>query len=387
MKQFAAILTVMALAPLSAAAAEPTTAEPTIVENVTVYKQPNRFAGWPANNGIWSWGNEIVVGFTLGYHDDNKLGGHPIDRGRPEIPQQARSTDGGRTWKTEAPNYVDDQGREPEPTESLGGIDFTHENLALMFRMEGSSHGYSRFYYSYDRARTWVGPFKLPAFGRKGIFARTDYIVNGKHDLLAFLTAAKDGGGEGWPFAVRTTDGGKTWTFLGWIGPQPGDGGYAIMPSTLRMKNGALLSMIRRRGRTDGKKSWWLEAFLSPDDGHSWYMLDQPRLPNHGNPSHMIRLRDGRIALTYGWRNIPYGVRAKLSSDEGRTWSEELVLRQDGKSWDVGYPRTVQRADGKIITAYYFNDQRGKERYIAATIWDPSSVAVAPIPSDTAAGE
>gem|GEM_PF-4111678 len=39
--------------------------------------------------------------------------------------------------------------------------------------------------------------------------------------------------------------------------------------------------------------------------------------------------------------------------------------------WDLGYPRTVQRPDGKIVTMYYFNDASSKERYIAATIWRP----------------
>ncbi len=64
-------------------------------------------------------------------------------------------------------------------------------------------------------------------------------------------------------------------------------------------------------------------------------------------------------------------MRARLSKDNGRTWGEEIVLRDDGGCWDLGYPRTVQRKDGKIVTIYYFNDDRDKERYIAATIWDP----------------
>jgi hypothetical protein len=347
--------------------------EPRVVENVVVYKEKDRFGGWPANNGIWAWGDEIVVGFTLGHHDDKKRGGHPIDDGKLVTKRLGRSLDGGRTWTIETPNYLDDEGLMPESTEPVGGIDFTHKDFALMFHMEGSNAGYSHYLYSYDRGKTWECPFKLPTFGRKGVFARTDYIINGKHDMMAFFTAAKDGGGEGWPFAARTTDGGKTWTFTGWIGPQPGEGGYAIMPSTLKLKNGGMLSMIRRRGVIDGKKQWWVEPFMSPDQGSTWYKLDEPTIPNAGNPAHMIRLGDGRIALTYGWRNAPYGVRAKLSSDEGVTWSEEIVLQDQGRSWDLGYPRTVQRADGKIVTAYYFNDRSGKERHIAATIWDPGS--------------
>jgi len=85
----------------------------------------------------------------------------------------------------------------------------------------------------------------------------------------------------------------------------------------------------------------------------------------------MIKLQDGRIALTYGWRLPPYGVRAMISEDEGQTWSDEIVLRHDGNSWDLGYPRTVQRPDGKIVTMCYFNDASSKERYISATIWSP----------------
>jgi hypothetical protein len=85
----------------------------------------------------------------------------------------------------------------------------------------------------------------------------------------------------------------------------------------------------------------------------------------------MIRLKDGRIALTYGYRLEPYGIRAQISADSGRTWTQPIILRDDGVEWDLGYPRTVQRTDGKIVTAYYFNDKTQKERYIAATIWDP----------------
>ena len=84
----------------------------------------------------------------------------------------------------------------------------------------------------------------------------------------------------------------------------------------------------------------------------------------------MIALKDGRLALTYGYRRSPYGVRARLSGDNGRTWSPDIILRDDGRLWDLDYARTVQRADGKLLTAYYFNDATQKERYIAATIWD-----------------
>jgi hypothetical protein len=88
----------------------------------------------------------------------------------------------------------------------------------------------------------------------------------------------------------------------------------------------------------------------------------------------MIKLKDGRLAITYGYRSEPYGIRARLSSDQGQTWGKEIMLRADGGWWDLGYPRTVERPDGKIVTVYYFNDSKEQERYIAATIWDPRIV-------------
>ena len=363
----AAILVWAVMASLAANAQE----GPKVLKNVVVLKETGRFAGWPANNGAWNWGNEIVVNFVLGYHDDDEKDSHPIKDEASTI-RQARSLDGGETWAIEIPSYLDADGNEKEPTELTEAMDFTQPDFALRF-----SCGQPKFCYSTDRCKTWNGPYSFPTFGRKGVLARTDYIVNGPHDMHVFLTSPKEGGNEGWPYCARTQDGGLTWEFLGWIGQEPPEGyGYAIMPSTVRLDSGAFLSMIRRGGVFDGKRRWWLETFLSPDDGKSWYMLDKPWINNAGNPASMIKLADGRIALTYGWRLAPYGIRAMMSSDEGQTWSDEIVLRHDADTWDVGYPRTVQRPDGNIVTMYYYKTPDGKERYIAATIWDPGEPAM-----------
>ena len=53
------------------------------------------------------------------------------------------------------------------------------------------------------------------------------------------------------------------------------------------------------------------------------------------------------------------------------SWGEEIVLRDDGGNWDLGYTRTLQRPDGKLVTVYYYNTDKDSERFIAATIWDP----------------
>jgi hypothetical protein len=350
------------------------------VEHVKVYHEPGRFGGWPANHGIWSWGDEILVGFSAGYYCDNGPERHAIDHDRPEEHLLARSRDGGLTWTIENPaergalipvgralHGITPPGLVEKPwRECPGGIDFTHPGFALTVRMTDAHAGPARFSYSTDRGHTWEGPFRLPLFDQPGIAARTDYLVNGPHDCMLFLTATKPNGREGRPLCARTTDGGRTWQFVAWIAAEPE--GFAIMPSTVRLGEQELLSAIRRR---DGSRHW-IETYRSKDGGESW-QLDSVPAPDvgYGNPPSMIRLSDGSVCLTYGYRAAPYGIRARLSRDGGRAWSPEVMLRDDGAGRDIGYPRSVQRPDGRVVTVYYFWDREtAPDRYIAATIWD-----------------
>jgi Neuraminidase (sialidase) len=141
------------------------------------------------------------------------------------------------------------------------------------------------------------------------------------------------------------------------------------MPASVRISDSEILVVVRRR---EGPRRW-LAAYLSQDNGETWTPLDDPVSDTgEGNPPALVKLRDGRICLIYGYRAKPFSIRAKLSNDNGRTWSHDIVLRDDGGDRDIGYPRVVQRPDGKVIAVYYFNDPKtGPERYIGATIWDP----------------
>ncbi len=352
-------------------------APPTVSEhNVVIYQVAGRYAAWPANHGIWSWGNEILVGFQSGYLQQHTPELHPIDHDHPAEDLLARSLDGGETWTIEKHPDL----RPPEGTRESGiaiesggtsdmdcpgGFDFSNPDFILTARFSDANTGPSRFYYSMNRGKTWDGPYKIPDFGQRGTMARTDYMVNGKHDLTLFLAASKSTGKEGRVMVEQTNDGAKTWHFVSFIGPEPPVGDYAIMPSTVRLSPTSVLTAIRH--------SHWIETWRSDDNLETWHYVNTP-VPEtgKGNPPSMIRLHDGRIAMTYGVRVPPYEIRARLSSDDGQTWGPEIVLRTGAAGWDIGYTRTVQRADGKIVTVYYWDESPEKDGYIAAVIWDPA---------------
>ena len=348
------------------------------LEHVIIWRQPGRYAGWPANHGIWAWRNEIAVGFSDGYLKLGDPNRHPIDRTRPERHVLARSSSGGAHWAIElhddlvpAAGYKHMAG---VPTEAGGRaatpltepLDFSAPGFALTMRMSGIDTGPSWFFASSNLGRAWQGPFELPPLGTPGLAARTDYVVMGAKHLVAFVTAAKTNRKEGRPLAIETRDGGVTWQRLGWIGPETD--GYRIMPATVALSDGRFYSVIRTRAGDRHS----LEAFVSGDGGRTWTSAGTPVADTgRGNPGALLRLADGRLALIYGYRAQPFGIRAVLSEDEGRTWGSLITLRADAADWDLGYPRAVQRPDGVVVVAYYYNDAKGPERYIAASLWKP----------------
>ena len=82
LRWFSYLATICAVTPLGAIE----------VQNVIVYHEPGRFGGWPANHGMWNWGNELLVGFSAGYYKDNGPERHAIDHDRPEEHLLARSS-------------------------------------------------------------------------------------------------------------------------------------------------------------------------------------------------------------------------------------------------------------------------------------------------------
>ncbi len=365
------------------------------IEHVLVYRRHDRYAGWPANYGMWAWGNELALGFVVGYpRPEEHL--HARDRERPFENLLARSLDGGHTWSAgplgaPAPGgralSADEhmlpelglgaalaQGRPPLPAPPPAPLDFAAPDLALLCARTGLGAGTrSWFYLSYDRGHAWQGPYSLPMLGQAGIEARTDYMISDAHTCTLFLTASKEEGSEGkGVFCARTVDGGRTFALRSWMAVS--EGGYVIMPSSVRLSAESLLTAVRcHEGGAFDRGRHWIDLYRSDDDGLSWRHLARP-VPDTGqggNPPALLRLQDQRLCLTYGYRAAPYGIRARLSEDEGRSWGREIVLRDDAGSPDLGYTCTAQRPDGTLVTAYYYNDRPGGAAYIAATLWRP----------------
>lgn len=365
------------------------------MQQETIFREPGRFAGWPANYGIWSWGDEIVVGFTVGAHRTVQRG-HAIDKSQPFVNRQARSFDGGLSWQIEDFNGTRPGGRGLSADEHMGpglrlaelvdadsadapsqALDFDQPNLALMAARTGIGRGVVSFFYvSDDRCRSWDGPYRLPLFGQTGIAARTDYWIQDSQSALFLLTANKADGAEGKVICVGTEDGGQSFQLRSHVGQEPvGKGDFAIMPARLQLPSGRIL--CARRCREGATRLSWIDLYASDDDGHSWQYLNTPQRfvePGHsGNPPALLQLPDSRLALIYGNRDRPYSICARLSLDTGESWSDEIVLRGGGGNGDMGYVRAVARDDGAVVAVYYFNDRPDGdgERFIEATIWQP----------------
>src|SRR5262245_11400351 len=126
-------------------------------QHVVVWREPGRYGGWPANHGLWAWGNEILVGFSGGYMAPEPIGAggprrHPIDRTRPEQHLLARSLDGGAHWTIEHPDGL----RPPAKTGHMAGVpteagaaatpfpgaaDLSDPNFVMTFRMGSADTG------------------------------------------------------------------------------------------------------------------------------------------------------------------------------------------------------------------------------------------------------
>ena len=143
-------------------------------------------------------------------------------------------------------------------------------------------------------------------------------------------------------FLLRSSDDGRTWGDPTPIGP----GRYSETP---------ILCLDERRWLAGGREQadGHVDLVVSEDGGRAWERRGDLTLPGQ-HPADLVGLRDGRIVAVYGLRNRGlYGVAARASEDEGRTWGAPVLLVDLEDTSDGGYPSSVQMEDGTMVTAYY----------------------------------
>ena len=96
------------------------------------------------------------------------------------------------------------------------------------------------------------------------------------------------------------------------------------------------------------------QAFSS-DDGYTWTISSNSKIPNPDARIAMINLSSGNILMVYNNTNSGRKkMTAALSTDDGKTWAYQVELH----ALDSSYPIIDQSADGKIHVV--FDNARGK---------------------------
>lgn len=229
-----------------------------------------------------------------------------------------RSTDGGATWSEPRPIDMPRPGVFVRPHGQM--VRLADGTLVFMARghqseeiheADPSAHERVNFLYrSQDGGRTWERPTEI----RSG-FSETGFLPLTGDRWVAYVRHNDE------PNRIAYSgDGGRTWTR--W---EPGSLSAGTPPARLRSLRGV---------------------------GH-WRMVNgKPQKPSPGS---VVRLANGMVLITYGYRAYPFGVRAIVSRDGGDRFDlqTEYVIADSAFSWDCGYPSTVCYDDGLVVTAAY----------------------------------
>ena len=199
-----------------------------------------------------------------------------------------------------------------------------------------------------DGGKSWTRPIRVPVSAPHGFSVMKDgtlgYLGKGYREDLRLPIGPVQ-------YAV-SADGGYSWQIRGEVPIPAGDDvDQYHEPHVIELDDGTLLGVIRFHiPEKDGGNLDTCLTF-SRDGGRTW--TEPKRMNVAGSPPHLLKHSSGAIVMVYGYRHPGYGQRAVVSRDNGLTWSEEIILRQDGPSSDLGYPCSIELDDGSIYTVYY----------------------------------
>ncbi|MCK4344187.1 MAG: exo-alpha-sialidase [Bacteroidales bacterium] len=276
------------------------------------------------------------------------------------------SKDGGRTW-----NYMGIPVPNEPGTNRMNLVAGLSNDGSLVTLVSGwGGKGFREYILptvvsrSQDNGRTWTrkGSVKLPE-GEPILVPFGDIIRLGGKKLAASAYGYVKGRKSNSAYLLFSYDDGYTWgdaVPMGRFGDKPGEYNDYNEVATLRIRPDRWLAAARTNRSSD------LELIVSEDEGKTWQV---PNTLKNGtisrryeHPAHLLKLNDGRILLTYGIRWGTQGIGARVSDDEGKTWSAPMVVISHGGS-DSGYPASVQLEDGTLVTAYYSNTNKNHPRY------------------------
>ena len=182
-------------------------------------------------------------------------------------------------------------------------------------------------------------------------------------------------------YVCCSTDGGRSWGDYFLIAAE-----NSSETAVLALNNDHLVAAVRSTQK-NGVYGTGEALFQtnSVDGGKTWSDIKRLTLDQQ-HPADLIKLKDDSLLLTYGNRidgnrvveaNLAdgdrgadrgtpkghNGVKALVSTDNGRTWGPDggLALYESCISDDCGYPSSVQLDDGTIVTVFYEETVRRKD--------------------------
>jgi sialidase-1 len=223
---------------------------------------------------------------------------------------------------------------------------------------------------STDGGKSWDGPYYPPvlkqqvgynAYGERLNAHSRGAMVEAQDGRIYWSVAVRDSEEvrKASNYLLTSKDKGLTWDYSGEVAVH--DSITFNETSLYQTPKGDLVAFMR----TANYDAMGCIA-RSTDGGKTFKWQD---LGFKGHPLHAIRLPDNRVLLTYGYRFYPRGLRARILNAECTDFatSEEIVLRTDGGTTDLGYAWSVMMDDNRVFIAYYYNIADGT-RHIAGTI-------------------
>ncbi len=214
-------------------------------------------------------------------------------------------------------------------------------------------HGFWMMH-STDNGKSWSPKYLIPLNTCHGATLMNDgSLLMAGRELTSSAANIREGSRSGDRMLIaKSGDAGKNWEILSEIPMPPGHISQRVHePHAVQLEDGTIL--VHTRDHNVSPVQTWQTS--SRDGGKSW---SEPVLLHTGFPTHLLSLGGSKALATYGWRNEPYGIRARFTEDAGQNWQEEIILYDKGINHDLGYPSTVRMADGSFFTLWYENTGR-----------------------------